>query len=95
MFHACVRTLLTIFVAAQEGIGVNLGDSVAKGYTCDPQSCKLPACLCPSLNPPGGKKPPLFITLTFDDSVNSIVMPIILNDTCIYIYINGEFSKLY
>lgn len=40
--------------------------------SCDTSSCKPPACMCPSLNPPGGILPtdaPQFVTLTFDDAI--------------------------
>lgn len=40
--------------------------------SCDPNTCKLPNCLCPSLSPPGGLNPkdvPQFVTITFDDSI--------------------------
>ena len=46
-------------------------------YSCNPAQCKLPSCKCPSAKVDGVEKPPQFITLTFDDSVNSGVMPII------------------
>jgi hypothetical protein len=39
---------------------------------CDPNTCKLPNCLCPSQTPPGGLSPkdvPQFVTITFDDSI--------------------------
>jgi hypothetical protein len=42
--------------------------------TCDPSTCKLPDCLCPSASPPGGLSPnevPQFVTVTFDDSIQS------------------------
>jgi hypothetical protein len=41
---------------------------------CDPNTCKLPSCLCPSLTPPNGLQPkdvPQFVTITFDDSIQS------------------------
>lgn len=41
---------------------------------CDPNTCKLPSCLCPSLTPPNGLQPkdvPQFVTITFDDSVQA------------------------
>ncbi|KAG1170131.1 hypothetical protein G6F70_006095 [Rhizopus microsporus] len=40
--------------------------------SCDPNSCKLPNCLCPSQSPPAGLSPkdvPQFVTITFDDSI--------------------------
>lgn len=39
---------------------------------CDPNTCKLPNCLCPSMSPPAGLNPkdvPQFVTITFDDSI--------------------------
>ena len=63
-------------------LGLVLVRSQAVAYSCDSSVCRLPNCLCPSPNPPGNAgKPPLFITLTFDDSVNSILMPVIEKDT--------------
>jgi len=44
------------------------------GYTCDPNSCKLPTCQCASTSPPGGLNPkdvPQFILFTADDAVQS------------------------
>lgn len=40
--------------------------------SCDPNTCKLPNCLCPSQSPPAGLNPkdvPQFVTITFDDSI--------------------------
>ena len=57
------------------------GTTTQAAYACDSSVCRLPNCLCPSPNPPGNAgKPPLFITLTFDDSVNSVIMPVIEKD---------------
>ncbi|KAI8904389.1 hypothetical protein EDD86DRAFT_242261 [Gorgonomyces haynaldii] len=65
------------------------GGGAVSGYACNPQTCQLPNCLCPSSTPPGGKKPPQFITLTFDDSINSVVLPVILNMTSNFVNPNG------
>ncbi|KAJ3025152.1 UNVERIFIED_CONTAM: hypothetical protein HDU68_007421 [Siphonaria sp. JEL0065] len=43
---------------------------LARGYRCDPTTCILPACLCPSFSPPGGlviENTPQFVLITFDD----------------------------
>jgi hypothetical protein len=75
---------------AQDGGGVPPSNSrVTPGYKCDSSSCRLPSCLCPSSDPPGGKKPPLFITLTFDDSINQVVLPVIEALTGITIFITN------
>ncbi|BGP43339.1 hypothetical protein JCM10449v2_007370 [Rhodotorula kratochvilovae] len=42
------------------------------GYSCDPNQCKLPDCLCASASPPGGLDPknvPQFVTFTADDAI--------------------------
>ncbi|KAJ3346430.1 hypothetical protein GGF32_007747 [Allomyces javanicus] len=44
-------------------------------YTCDSTTCKLPNCQCAQNRPPAGLDPsqvPQFITITFDDAVNSV-----------------------
>ncbi|GAA5932124.1 hypothetical protein JCM10213_006761 [Rhodosporidiobolus nylandii] len=44
------------------------------GYQCDESQCKLPDCLCASVNPPGGLAPqdtPQFVTFTADDAIQS------------------------
>ncbi|KAL1917517.1 uncharacterized protein VTP21DRAFT_3910 [Calcarisporiella thermophila] len=46
-------------------------------YSCDPNQCKLPSCLCASPNPPNGIAPanaPQFLTITFDDSIQQGLM---------------------
>jgi hypothetical protein len=55
---------------------VSLSNQLVHGATtaaaCDPNTCKLPDCLCPSTSPPGGLSPqdvPQFVTITFDDSI--------------------------
>ncbi|KAJ3185758.1 hypothetical protein HDU85_001117 [Gaertneriomyces sp. JEL0708] len=66
-------------VLAQEGAPVGPAQPVAS-YTCDASTCKLPTCFCPTTSPPGGldpKKIPQFITLTFDDAINTPVLPVI------------------
>ncbi|KAI9006228.1 hypothetical protein BC832DRAFT_526221, partial [Gaertneriomyces semiglobifer] len=48
------------------------------GYSCDPATCNLPDCFCPSTAPPGGlsvEETPQFVLLTFDDAVNVISLP--------------------
>ncbi|SAL97630.1 hypothetical protein [Absidia glauca] len=67
-------SIATRFKAAlddQEG-AVAGGVSTTSSYTCDPNTCKLPNCLCASTSPPGGLQPkdtPQFVVITFDDSV--------------------------
>ncbi|KAI8815698.1 uncharacterized protein EV422DRAFT_548447, partial [Fimicolochytrium jonesii] len=41
-------------------------------YNCDATACKAPACRCASATPPVDD-PPMFLTLTFDDSVQASV----------------------
>lgn len=87
--------ILSQSVIAQEGAGVVPGNSIVTGYSCDAATCKLPSCMCPSATAPGSiAKPPLFITLTFDDSVNSIVLPVIINDTLGSGYVNPNGCPL-
>eukprot|EP00842_Homolaphlyctis_polyrhiza_P004943 jgi/Hompol1/544/HPOL_004239-RA len=79
-------------VHAQEGQGVQGGGGLIPGYNCDPAVCKLPSCYCPTKSPPGGLDPkniPQFITLTFDDSINEVILPQILNYTQSYTNPNG------
>lgn len=61
-----------------EGISVPAAASAAASaptYSCDPQACKLAnGCLCASKNPPNGLSQadtPQFVTVTFDDSIQS------------------------
>ncbi|TPX47218.1 hypothetical protein SeLEV6574_g02769 [Synchytrium endobioticum] len=51
------------------------------GYRCDPNACKAPTCKCPSTQAPWNPtstKLPMLATLTFDDAINSVVLPSIL-----------------
>ncbi|ORX44366.1 hypothetical protein BCR36DRAFT_586224 [Piromyces finnis] len=51
-------------------------------YSCDPNTCKLPDCLCPSHLPPGGIDPkdaPQFVLISYDDAVNDSTFGIIKN----------------
>ncbi|KAI8988380.1 hypothetical protein BDF20DRAFT_329353 [Mycotypha africana] len=53
-------------------INASLSQADTAASACDPSTCKLPNCLCPSLSPPGGLSPkdvPQFVTITFDDSI--------------------------
>ncbi|CEP07511.1 hypothetical protein [Parasitella parasitica] len=53
-------------------IANQLSQAATTASPCDPNTCKLPNCLCPSLSPPNGMKPsdvPQFVTITFDDSI--------------------------
>jgi hypothetical protein len=53
-------------------IASQLTQAATTAASCDPNTCKLPNCLCPSLTPPGGLAPkdvPQFVTITFDDSI--------------------------
>ena len=48
-------------------------------YSC-PLTCLPPACVCASKSPPNGltiAQTPMFVTLTFDDSVQSNVFDVI------------------
>ncbi|OAV86694.1 hypothetical protein PTTG_10998, partial [Puccinia triticina 1-1 BBBD Race 1] len=61
-------------VSSGEGGATNgpLSTPQSAGYTCDPNSCKLPSCQCASTSPPGGLNPkdvPQFIIFTADDSI--------------------------
>ncbi|KAI8919547.1 hypothetical protein BC831DRAFT_481476 [Entophlyctis helioformis] len=79
-------------VHAQLGPIASAPTTVTAGYACDAASCKPPACQCPSRNPPNGldpKKIPQFITLTFDDSINSVLIDQIRNYTSAYTNPNG------
>lgn len=41
--------------------------------SCDPKTCKLPDCQCPTFQPPNGfsvKETPQIVLLSFDDAVN-------------------------
>lgn len=43
------------YVFAQDGsLSGPTSSATAAGYSCDPNSCKLPNCNCASTNPPGG-----------------------------------------
>ncbi|KAF7331700.1 Carbohydrate esterase family 4 [Mycena kentingensis (nom. inval.)] len=49
----------------------------AAGYSCDPNTCKLPTCNCASASPPGGVSPkdtPMFVVFTADDAVQSYTL---------------------
>ncbi|WAR54500.1 hypothetical protein PtB15_18B244 [Puccinia triticina] len=63
-------------VSSGEGGATNGPSSTPQsaGYTCDPNSCKLPSCQCASTSPPGGLNPkdvPQFIIFTADDAIQS------------------------
>lgn len=85
--------LLTIWlnwpVLAQEGAGINAG-ILSEAYNC-PETCTAP-CYCATTKTPGGLLPsqiPQFMTLTFDDNVNSIIRSVIGNLTEGYVNPNG------
>ncbi|KAI9204001.1 uncharacterized protein BJ171DRAFT_558765 [Polychytrium aggregatum] len=66
-------------VLAQEGTGTAVAGT-NPNYSCDPTVCVLPKCYCANGSPPGGLSPrsiPQFITLTFDDAVDSVLEPVI------------------
>lgn len=45
-------------VLAQDGTpNIPAGGSAGASYSCDPNACKLPDCLCASTSPPNGLKP--------------------------------------
>ncbi|CAO3576118.1 unnamed protein product [Absidia cylindrospora] len=59
---------------AQEGATAGGTQTAASSYSCNPNTCKLPNCLCASTSPPGGLQPkdtPQFVVITFDNSVQS------------------------
>ncbi|KAI9027447.1 hypothetical protein CLU79DRAFT_739243 [Phycomyces nitens] len=67
-----VATLLASFVAAQEGASVPTTSTSTSAYSCDPNTCKAPTCMCASQSPPGGLSPkdvPQMVVVTFDDSI--------------------------
>ncbi|KAI9096452.1 hypothetical protein DFS34DRAFT_581393 [Phlyctochytrium arcticum] len=71
-------------VVAQEGSTAGAGNRPLGTYSCDPRSCQAPLCFCASQKPPGGLDPkniPQFFTLTFDDAINSPILPVITNLT--------------
>jgi hypothetical protein len=43
------------------------------GYACDTSKCALPTCKCASPDPPV-PNPPMFLLVTFDDSVQTELM---------------------
>ncbi|TBU62469.1 hypothetical protein BD310DRAFT_871227 [Dichomitus squalens] len=65
-------------VLAQDGsLSGPQSSSSAAGYSCDPNSCKLPNCNCASTDPPGGLSPsdtPMFVVFTADDAVQSYTL---------------------
>lgn len=79
-FHPLSRSCQPLqkrqLVSSGEGGGSNGPSSTPQsaGYSCDPNSCKLPSCQCASTSPPGGLNPkdvPQFILFTADDAVQS------------------------
>lgn len=63
-----ISTAVVALFAAQSAL------AATTAAPCDPTTCKLPSCLCPSLTPPNGLQPkdvPQFVTITFDDSVQA------------------------
>ncbi|KAI8908679.1 hypothetical protein DFJ77DRAFT_472935 [Powellomyces hirtus] len=83
-FCAFVLLASTGVALAQEGTTTGVAPVVPVAYSCDPNVCKAPACMCASKLPPGGldpKKIPQFITLTFDDAVNLPLWQVIQNLT--------------
>ncbi|ORZ08349.1 hypothetical protein BCR42DRAFT_455530 [Absidia repens] len=70
---AILAACLVAPAIAQEG-AVAGGTQTASAYSCDPNTCKLPNCLCASTSPPGGLQPkdtPQFVVVTFDDSIQA------------------------
>lgn len=67
-------TFLVAPTLAQEGATPGGTQAASSSYSCDPNTCKLPNCLCASTSPPGGLQPkdtPQFVVITFDDSVQA------------------------
>lgn len=64
-----------------EGASVNpSGGAKAAGYSCDPNSCKLPQCRCADAKPPGNlalNDVPQFITVTADDAIQSYTLDVL------------------
>jgi hypothetical protein len=86
-----LSTLAFVSVYAQEGAGLIGATTLNAGYIC-PSSCVLPNCRCASVSTPGDLNPqdiPQFMTLTFDDSVDTIIWPSIRNVTDKHINPNG------
>lgn len=55
---AAVLPLLAAVLAQEEGqLSGPTTSAAAAGYSCDPNSCKLPNCHCASTDPPGGLSP--------------------------------------
>ncbi|KAI9208337.1 uncharacterized protein BJ171DRAFT_455605 [Polychytrium aggregatum] len=78
MLSAALMLLAPSLVLAQEGSLTSAG--INPNYKCDSSTCTLPKCYCASNKPPNGLSPqsiPQFMTLTFDDAVNSVVEPVI------------------
>ncbi|KAL1926048.1 hypothetical protein VTP01DRAFT_7141 [Rhizomucor pusillus] len=76
---AAILSLLALSFApaafAQDGTpNIPANSNAGSTYSCDPNTCKLPSCLCASQSPPGGLSPkdvPQFVTITFDDSIQA------------------------
>ena len=84
MFWNLLLTVSQISLAsAQEGAGI-VGGGFLPNYAC-PSTCQLSQnCYCASKSPPGNLDPkniPQLMTLTMDDSVNSVIWPVINNLT--------------
>ncbi|GAA6018025.1 hypothetical protein JCM11491_000035 [Sporobolomyces phaffii] len=65
-----------------EGAGLTgpTSSTAAAGYSCDPNTCKLPSCQCASTSPPGGLSPqdvPQFVTFTADDAIQSYTLEVL------------------
>ena len=57
-------------VLAQDGsLSGPQSSASAAGYSCDPNSCKLPNCNCASTDPPGGLSPVSDATLSLSGTV--------------------------
>ncbi|GAA5966175.1 hypothetical protein JCM3765_006074 [Sporobolomyces pararoseus] len=65
-----------------EGAGLTgpTSSTEAAGYSCDPNTCRLPSCQCASTSPPGGLSPqdvPQFVTFTADDAIQSYTIEVL------------------
>lgn len=68
---AILSFLLAFCLSGPLNAGPGPAQDVPGVYRC-PGTCRPPACVCPSPDPPGGLRPeetPQFILLTFDDAV--------------------------
>jgi Polysaccharide deacetylase len=73
VFLICIISRLAL-CQDRGSAGASASGSSLDGYSCDPSACQLPSCRCASPNPPTAN-PPQFLVVTFDDSVQTALMP--------------------